>query len=227
MQGIEMKQKETSPLLRILVHLLGVTPLVIILATALSGGLSVNPIQDIEQRLGRSALYLLVATLAVTPLTTLFGWHSLALHRRKLGLYAFMYFSLHFITFAVVDYGLNLQEIFRLTLEKPFILLGSLAGFILLLLAITSFDFFMRKMGKRWKKLHRLVYIASLAVIFHYALSQKGDIFSLQGNILKPLVWGMVVVLLLVLRLPWVRRKISSLRQSFLVKRSALKDSRL
>ena len=154
----------------------------------------------------------------------LLGWKWALKARRTLGLYAFLYASLHFITFAVLDYGLNFREIFRLTLEKPFILLGSLVGFILLLLAITSFDFFKRKMGKRWKKLHRLVYIASLAVIFHYALAKKGDIFTLQGDILKPLLWGLLVILLLVLRLPWVRRKVSNIRQSFLLKRSVIKE---
>ena len=107
-----------------LVHLLGILPLAWIGFEALTGQLSVNPIQDIEQRLGRSALYFLVATLAVTPLTTLTGWRQLPPRRRALGLYTFLYASLHFLTFSVVDYGFDLKEIGRLILEKPYILVG-------------------------------------------------------------------------------------------------------
>ena len=154
----------------------------------------------------------LVASLAVTPIITLTGWHALQPRRRALGLYAFLYASLHFFTFAVLDYGFDLREISRLVLEKPFILLGFAAGSMLLLLAITSFDFFMRKMGKRWKSLHRLLYAAGIVVIFHYALARKGNLLTLSGDILKPLLWGLLVVLLLVLRLPAVRKWVSRLR---------------
>ncbi len=201
------------PTLRLLVHVCGALPLVLILFAALTGQLSFNPIQDIEQRLGRAALYFLVASLAVTPLMTLTGWRALQPRRRALGLYAFLYASLHFITFAVVDYGFDLQEIGRLILEKPFILVGLLAGSMLLPLAITSFDHFMRKMGKRWKSLHRLAYAAGLLVILHYAWAKKGNLFTLSGDIVKPLLWGLLVVLLLVLRLPAVRKWVSGLRQ--------------
>jgi sulfoxide reductase heme-binding subunit YedZ len=208
--------KNKFPWLRILVHILGLLPLVFILGDALIGDLTVNPIQDIEQRLGRAALNFLVASLAVTPLTTLTGWRSLPPRRRALGLYAFLYASLHFITFAVLDYGLNLHEIGRLILEKPFILLGLTTGLLLLPLAITSFNFFMQKMGKKWKILHRLIYIAGITVIIHYAWAKKGDLIALQGDILKPLLWGFLVVLLLVLRIPAIRKGVIVLRQKTL-----------
>lgn len=207
-----MKSKK-FPWLRILVHVLGWLPLAWLGFDALTGRLSVNPIQDIEQRLGRAALYFLVATLAVTPLTTLTGLRDLPPRRRALGLYTFLYASLHFITFVAIDYGFDLPEIARLTVEKPYILVGLLTGLILLPLAVTSFDHFMRKMGKRWKLLHRLVYLAGLTVILHYAWAKKGDLFTLSGDIVKPLLWGLVVALLLVLRLPAVRKWISATRQ--------------
>ncbi|MCS7011997.1 MAG: sulfoxide reductase heme-binding subunit YedZ [Anaerolineales bacterium] len=199
--------------LRWIVHLLGVWPLAALGWDAWQGNLSVNPIQDAEQRLGRAALYFLVASLAVTPLTTLTGWHFLPPRRRALGLYAFLYASLHFAVFVALDYGFDIPEIFRLTREKPFILLGLTAGLLLLPLAITSFDHLMRRMGKRWKRLHRLIYLIAPMVILHYAWAQKGDFFALRGDILRPLLWGIVLIVLFVLRLPVVRRKLSAMRQ--------------
>lgn len=199
--------------LRWLVHLLGVWPLASIGWAAWTGGLSVNPIQEIEQRLGRAALYFLVASLAVTPLTTLTGWRALPPRRRALGLYAFLYASLHFAVFAALDYGFDLTEILRLTGEKPFILLGFSAGLLLVPLAITSFNYFMRKMGKRWKQLHRLIYLIAPIVVVHYGWAKKGTFFALRGEVLQPLLWGLLVILLLVLRLPAVRRAIARLRQ--------------
>jgi sulfoxide reductase heme-binding subunit YedZ len=208
------------PWLRVTVHLLGWLPLALIAFDALTGRLSVNPIQDVEQRLGRAALYFLLASLAVTPLTTLTGWRALPPRRRALGLYAFLYAALHFATFVAVDYGFDLPEILRLVGEKPFILLGFTAGILLLPLAVTSFDFFMRKMGKRWKSLHRLVYVIAPIVIVHYGWAKKGTLFALSGDILQPLLWGLLVLLLLFLRIPALRRKISALRQPILARKS-------
>lgn len=208
-----MTRKKGFPYIRLLVHLVGVFPLGFLLVLALGGGLSVNPIQDIEQRLGRTALYFLIASLAVTPVITITGWHTLSPRRRALGLYTFLYASLHFITFAVLDYGLDLVGIGRLILEKPFILLGLLTGLILLPLAVTSFDIFKQKMGRRWKSLHRLIYLAGITVIFHYALAKKGDLFSLQGDVLKPLLWGCLIVFLLIMRLTIVKSWVIGLRQ--------------
>ncbi|MEW6094801.1 MAG: protein-methionine-sulfoxide reductase heme-binding subunit MsrQ [Chloroflexota bacterium] len=193
--------------------MLGVLPLSLILFDALTGRLSVNPIQDIEQRLGRAALYFLVASLSVTPVYTLTGWRSVLPRRRALGLYAFLYASLHFITFAAIDYGFDIQEIGRLIVEKPFILLGLTTGLLLLPLAVTSFDYFIRTMGRKWKSLHRLVYAAGVTVIIHYAWAKKGDFFNLRGDILKPLLWGALILVLLVLRIPAVRRGVSRVRQ--------------
>jgi sulfoxide reductase heme-binding subunit YedZ len=206
-------KRKGFPWLRVLVHVLGVLPLALIGFAALTSRLTVNPIQDIEQRLGRAALYFLVASLAVTPMYTLTGWRSVLPRRRALGLYAFLYASLHFLTFAAIDYGFDLQEIGRLIVEKPFILLGLTTGLLLLPLAVTSFDYFMRTMGKKWKSLHRLVYLAGVTVIIHYVWAKKGDLFNLRGDILKPLLWGVLILVLLVLRIPAVRRGVSRVRQ--------------
>jgi len=199
--------------LQIVIHVLGWLPLAWILYKYFTGRLSVNPIQDIEQRLGLTAAYFLIASLACTPLNTLFGWREPLKRRRALGLYCFMYASLHVLTFTGLDYGFNLHLILGIVLKKPYAIVG-LATFILLLpLAGTSFRWWMKKLGRKWTNLHRLVYLAGVLDILHYAWSKKGNLFTLSGDILQPLLWGLLLLLLLGLRLPPVRRWASRLRQ--------------
>jgi len=199
--------------LQIVIHILGCLPLVWIPYTYFAGRLSVNPIQDIEQQLGRIAVYFLIASLACTPLNTLFGWREPLKRRRALGLYCFMYASLHVLTFTGLDYGFNLQLIIGIVLKKPYAILG-LATFILLSpLAITSFRWWMKKLGRWWINLHRLVYLAGVLDILHYAWARKGNLFTLSGDVLRPLLWGLLLLLLLALRLPPVRGWVSELRQ--------------
>jgi len=187
--------------LRVGIHLLGLYPLIQLAHLLLADRWTANPIQFIEQYLGRAALDMLVLTLAVTPVVTLTGWKSLARHRRTLGLYSFFYFSLHFLTFAVLDYNLDVREMLRLILEKPYLLVGLLAGLILLSLAATSFRYWRKHLGRNWKRLHKTVYLASGLVVLHYALAVKGSLDALSGDILRPLVMGLLVSFLLILRL--------------------------
>jgi sulfoxide reductase heme-binding subunit YedZ len=199
--------------LQIVIHILGWLPLVWIPFAYFAGRLSVNPIQDIEQQLGRIAVYFLIASLGCSPLNTLFGWREPLKRRRALGLYCFMYASLHVLTFTGLDYGFNLQLIIGIVLKKPYAILG-LATFILLLpLAVTSFRFWMKKLGRWWTNLHRLVYLAGVLDILHYAWARKGSLITLSGDILQPLLLSLLLLLLLVLRLPPVRRWASELRQ--------------
>jgi len=204
--------------LRIGVHVIGSLSLIMLIYKWQTTGLTFNPIQFIEQYLGRAAINMLVLSLAVTPVVTLTGWRKLSKHGRALGLYTFFYFSLHFLTFAVLDYGLNLREIFKLMIEKPFIIIGSSAGLILLALATTSFKYWMKRLGKRWKKLHRLVYLVGALAVLHNAMALKGSLTNLSGNIVRPLVLGVLITLLLVLRIPPVKRWASSLRQKSWIK---------
>lgn len=200
-------------LLRIGIHVFGWLPLAELGFNWLTQQLTANPIQFIEQNLGHGALNLLVLALAVTPLVTLTGWRQLAKHRRALGLYAFFYFLLHFLTFAGLDYGLDLREILRLTTEKPFIVVGLLAGVILLALAATSFRFWMKRLGKNWHRLHKTVYLAGGLAVLHYAWAVKGSLTNLSGDILRPLSMGLLVLFLLIVRIPPVQRWIVAVRQ--------------
>lgn len=194
--------------LRLGVHLFGLWGLIRLGVFWLMNELTVNPIQFIEQHFGRSAVLMLLLTLAVTPVVNLTGWRALARHRRTLGLYTFSYVFLHFSTFAVLDYGLNWAEILRQLGEKPFIWAGFIAGLILTALAVTSFKFWMKRLGKNWKRLHWCIYPASLLVILHYFWAVKGSLTTLSGDILRPLTMGVLVVLMLSLRLPLVRHLI-------------------
>jgi methionine sulfoxide reductase heme-binding subunit len=201
--------------LQVVIHILGWLPLAWIIYKYFSGGLSINPVQDIEQRLGRIAVYFLVASLTCTPLSNIFGWREFLKRRRAMGLYAFMYISLHVLVFVGLDYGFYLSQVVVLILGKLYLIFGTLAGLLLVPLALTSFDYFIRRMGKNWKRLHWLVYPAAFLSVLHYALAQKGDLFALRGNILKPFLLGISLILLMVLRIPSVRRWISSLRSKF------------
>jgi sulfoxide reductase heme-binding subunit YedZ len=207
--------------LRLLVHLLAWSLVAWLAWDAWTGNLTVNPIQAAEQRTGKYALVLLVLSLACTPLNTLFGFRQALSVRRLLGLYAFLFAAAHFAIFIWIDYGFNWEFIRLDIVDKRYIFIGAAALTILSLLAATSFNWWKRRLGKRWKSLHRLVYLAAPLVVLHYAWARKGDIFRLQGDVLQPLAFGVVVVLLLLVRLPVLRRRAAKLR-SQLQRRLAL-----
>jgi sulfoxide reductase heme-binding subunit YedZ len=193
---------------RTLMHALALVPLARILYAVLTDMLSANPVQDVEQRLGRAAIALLTAALAVDPAVTLSGWRKLEKLARPLGLYAFSYAFLHFLVFIGLDFGFNGPLLWQELREKPFILIGLSALLILNALAVTSFRWWMRKLGKNWKRLHRLVYLAGLLVVVHYGLALKGDFFQLRGNVLLPWLYGIGILLLLAMRIPAVKRRL-------------------
>lgn len=216
------KTKPNITWLQVAIHILGWLPLAWILYDHFTGRFSVNPIQDIEQRLGRIGIYFLIATLACTPLSTLFGWQEFLKRRRALGLYAFMYISLHVLVFTGLDYGFNLSQVLVLISQKLYLLVGTIALLMLIPLAVTSFDYFIPRMGKTWKRLHWLIYPAAIISLLHYALAQKGNLFALRGNILKPFLLGILLILLLVLRISSVRRWVSGIQRKLSVRSSHL-----
>lgn len=200
-------------LLRLAVHLGSLAPLAWLILDALTGSLSANPIQEAEQRTGQAALVLLLLSLACTPLNILFGFSRAVRHRRALGLYAFFYAALHLSIFTVLDYGLAWDLLWETALEKRYILVGLAAFASLLVLAITSFRWWMKRMGKNWTRLHRLVYPAGGLVILHYAWVVKGDVLGISGDVLEPILYGAALALLLAVRVPPLRRAILRLRR--------------
>lgn len=174
--------------------------------------LNINPIQTAMQHSGKIALIFLTLTLACTPLNILFGLHQTLKLRRTLGLFAFMFAAFHFFIFVGIDYAFDWSLLKIEFIEKRFVIVGLTAGTILALLAITSFKWWKKKLGKNWRRLHKFIYLAAGLVIVHYAWAKKGDLFSLQGDILGPLAFGLVLVFLLLIRIPAVRKFAKSLR---------------
>jgi len=202
--------------LQIAMHVYAWSVLVFLVFDFFTGNLSANPIQELEQRTGRHAITLLVLSLACTPLNTLFKWSELLKRRRALGLYTFMYATVHVLIYMDLDYGLAWSFILRDVIEKPRLIVGAIAFFMLIPLAWTSFDIWKKRLGKNWKRLHQVVYLIAPLVVLHYAWSKKGDFFALQGEIVRPLIYGLIVVLFLILRIPQVRKAVASLRDRIL-----------
>jgi len=200
-------------LLRMSVHLGGVLPLIFLVRDALTDRLSANPYQMAEQRTGETALIFLLLSLACTPLNILFGFSRAVKHRRALGLYAFFYASLHLFIFSVLDYGLNWKFIWETVVENRYIFVGLAAFLCLLALAVTSFRWWMKRMGKNWTRLHRVVYLAGGLVILHLAWVIKGDVLGLSGGVEKPIIYGAILASLLIVRIPPVRRAIVRFRR--------------
>ncbi len=192
--------------LQIVTHIGGLFPLAWLIWDYVNDSLTVNPIQDITFRTGKYALVLLILSLACTPISTVFGFRRVLRLRRALGLYAFMYVSLHFLIFVGLDYRFDWALLQGAIFEKRYALVGFAAFLILLPLAITSTQGWMRRLRRNWKRLHRMVYVAALLAIVHYVWLVKADIR-------KPLAYGSVVVLLLILRAPPVRAVAISLRR--------------
>jgi methionine sulfoxide reductase heme-binding subunit len=203
--------------LQIAIHVYAWSALVHILFDFITGNISPNPIQELEQRTGRHAITLLVLSLACTPLNTLFRWSELLKRRRALGLYAFMYATIHVLIFVNLDYGLAWSLIVQTILEKPYIIVGVIGFLLMIPLAWTSFDIWKKRLGKGWKRLHQLIYLIAPLLVLHYAWGKKGDFFALQGEIIRPLIYGLIVLLFLIMRIPVVRRTLASLPSRILL----------
>lgn len=164
------------------------------------GSLGVNPIETLTHTTGEWALYWLLASLAVTPLRRLLHWNWLIRLRRVMGLCCFYYALLHFFVYLVFDHLFDWVGIWEDIVERPYITVGFGAFFILLPLAITSVDSMQRRLGRYWIRLHQLVYPAAIMVIIHYWWLVKSDI-------LWPLVYGIILSLLFVVRVYFFLRK--------------------
>jgi len=179
-----------SPL-KITVFLACLIPLARLGWLAYADGLGANPIEFVIRSLGTWALTFLLITLAVTPLRKLSGWQWLIKLRRMLGLFAFCYACLHFLTYVGLDQFFDLHTIYKDVLKRPFITVG-FASFVLLIpLALTSTNAMVRRLGgKRWQRLHRLVYLIAIGGVVHYWWLVKKDIT-------QPAIYAAILAVLL------------------------------
>jgi sulfoxide reductase heme-binding subunit YedZ len=192
--------------LQIATHVGALTPLAVLAWMFWQGRLGPVPVAAVTRRLGRYALVLLLLSLVPTVLRLVTGVGAVIRVRRWVGLYAFLYGVLHFLAFAGLDYGFDLGLIARVVLESRREIVGLAALAILGLLALTSIPELVRRLGKTWKPLHRLVYVAAALVVLHYLWNYK----ALRR---WPVMAAVALLLLLVPRLPPVARFLSQRRQ--------------
>jgi methionine sulfoxide reductase heme-binding subunit len=156
--------------------------------------LTANPIEFITHFTGDWALRMLLASLSITPLRKLSGWNELIRFRRMLGLFAFFYALLHFATYMVLDHFFDFQAIAKDVVKRPYVTAGFTGLVLMVPLAITSTAGMIRRLGKRWQQLHRLVYVAAIAGVIHFYWLVKADIR-------RPLQYAALLILLLGYRL--------------------------
>ena len=168
--------------------------------------LGANPIEKVELETGRWTLRFLAMTLAVTPLRRLTGWNRLARHRRTLGLVTFGYATTHLLMYVGLDMVFDVSDIVEDVAEHLYVTVGLLTWLLLLPLAITSTRGWQRRLGRRWQRLHRLVYVAAFTGTVHYLWAVKKDTFL-------PLVYLAIFIVLLGWRFgAWLSRRLAERR---------------
>jgi sulfoxide reductase heme-binding subunit YedZ len=188
-----LNKKRQILLLKLVVWLIGLTPATWLVWRALMGRLGANPIEEILHRLGGATLILLLTTLSVTPIRRITGWNILTQIRRPLGLFGFFYLTMHFLAYAVLDQTLDWEFILEDLTERRYIIVGFTAWVLLIPLAVTSTKGWIRRLGKRWQKLHRLAYVSTALGVLHFYWQVKADTYW-------PLVATTVLVILMLFR---------------------------
>jgi sulfoxide reductase heme-binding subunit YedZ len=156
-----------------LVFVIALIPVAQLVRGFLTGNLGANPAETIQLATGRWALKFLLTSLAVTPVRRLTGWNGIIQYRRMLGLFAFFYATLHFASYWAFDLSFAFGAIVGDILKRPFIALGFTAFLLLVPLALTSTKGWIRRLGKKWALLHRLVYLAAICAVIHFAWKVK------------------------------------------------------
>ena len=195
-------QKLAKPL----VFLLALTPALWLAFRAFTGRLGVNPVEDLLLTTGLWAFRLLLVTLAITPVRRLTGWNRVIQFRRMLGLFAFFYAIVHLSIYVVLDQGLALEFILADIAKRRFITAGMAAFLLMIPLALTSTKASIRRLGRRWQTLHRLVYFSALFASLHF-------IWKVKVIIGEPVYYAAVLGALLGFRLLWKLRPAHGVRR--------------
>lgn len=181
--------------LKVVVFVLALLPLCRLIFGGFNDALGANPIEKITHNTGYWTLTFLLITLSATPLRRLSGWQWLVRLRRMLGLFAFFYGCLHFLTYLVLDQFFDWESILKDILKRPYITVGFPAFLLMIPLALTSTDAMIRRLGgKQWRLLHRLIYLSAIGGVVHYWWLVKKDLSN-------PIIFAAVLALLLGLRL--------------------------
>lgn len=184
--------------IKAVIFALGLIPVAKMAYLTISGQL-VEPLEHITRGTGDWVLYFLCITLAVTPLRKFTGWNWLVKLRREIGLFAFFYACLHFMTFLWFDHFFDVAEMWKDVVKRPFITVGFIAFVLLIPLAVTSTNGMIKRLGgKRWQWLHRLIYLIAPLGILHFWWMKAG-----KHDFQQPIIFGTVVALLLGVRIYW------------------------
>src|SRR5215467_10167298 len=176
------------------VFLACLTPISLLFYWAFTDQLSANPISDVTNETGIWTLRLVMVTLSITPVRRITGWQSVVRFRRMIGLFAFFYGALHFLTYIWLDQGLHFDDILKDIPKRPFITIGFTAFVLMLPLALTSTRRWIARLGgKRWQMLHRLIYFTGICGVIHYYWGVKIDTT-------RPFRYAAVLVVLLAVR---------------------------
>jgi sulfoxide reductase heme-binding subunit YedZ len=181
------------------VHLLCLVPLCAMMWAAFTGGLGANPVEKLTHETGQWGLRFLLITLSLTPLRQWTGQASLIRFRRALGLYAFFYASCHFSIWFIADHSFDLGDMIEDIVKRPYITLGFSALVLMLPLAVTSNQAMIRRLGKKWKSLHQLVYFVVLLGVLHF-------IWLVKADYLEPTIYAIIAIILLVHRVGPMKR---------------------
>jgi sulfoxide reductase heme-binding subunit YedZ len=202
------QQQLTSRVLKPAIFVAALVPLALLIWNALNDGLGANPVEAITLETGGWGLRFLLITLLVTPLRRVTGWQTLARIRRMLGLFAYFYLCLHFLTYLVLDAFFDFSYILEDITDRTYITLGFTSFLLLLPLAITSTNAMVRRLGGRnWRRLHRLAYVAATGGVLHFLWLVKADLR-------EPLIYLGLLLLLFLARMPTLADRLARLRAS-------------
>lgn len=190
---------------KVLVFLACLAPFAWLVTRALTGRLGINPVEDLELTTGIWTLRFLVVTLLVTPVRRITGWNRVIRYRRMLGLFTFFYASVHFAIYIGIDQFFAFRFIVKDVVKRPFITMGFTAFVLMIPLAITSTKGWIRRLGRRWVVLHRLIYVSAVCAAIHYLWKVKVMIGS-------PVYYAIVIGALLAFRLIWQLRSAKSIK---------------
>jgi methionine sulfoxide reductase heme-binding subunit len=201
-----LSRSASRRLLRLAYHAVGLFPLLWLLYDFWFGLLGPEPIRAMILRTGKAAIIMLVLSLAATPAGFILGWKQANVVRRPFGLYAFMYVCLHLLIFVWLDYAWMLSLIVEEIVARRYALVGFAAFLLLIPLALTSTKGWQRRLGKDWKRLHKLVYLIVVLAVIHY-------IWLVKNAYTQPFIIAGVVAFLLLVRLAPVKQAILRLRR--------------
>ncbi len=194
-EGAILRSAYAKPLL----HALCLLPFLVLVGGALADTLGANPVDTLTSETGQWALRLLLATLAMSPLRQWTGQAAFIRFRRMLGLYAFFYVCCHFSIWLVFDHSVDLAAMVEDIVERPYITLGFSALVLLVPLAVTSNQASIRRLGRRWRTLHQLVYGVVVLAILHF-------IWLVKADYLEPGIYAIIAIFLLLHRIGSFKR---------------------